>query len=949
MSPQVPTFVFTDIEASTRMWLDHPTTAAAAIALHDQILSETFEQFGGRIVKNLGDGVMAVFSDAQAAVEATAAGQRALIERESELGGAATVRMAAHSGAADARGDDLIGLEVNRCQRIMASSHGGQILVSASTAALVDARLPPDMDLVDLGEYRLPSLDDPQRIYQLTGPGLRRDFPPLDSPTTFAHNLPEELSSFVGRSQELAELDTLLRSSRLVTLTGEGGIGKSRLALRSASRLRGRFPDGVWTVDLSSVDTDTTVAAQVASSLGVRPTEGSPLDDITDHLAPLTTLVILDNCEHILSGVADLLHRVLRQCRGLTILATSRERIGLPGEVVHRVPPMKFPSPEVSVADARRCDAVQLFVERAALVAPGFRLGQANVRHVADICRRLDGVPLAIELVAAKAGAMTPDEMVGGLARNLDLLARNTHQGDRHHTLRAAALWSFRLLSDDEQHLFQALSIFRGGFDATAVGAVVQQDRSEVLAGLSSLADKSLIRREPEGARFRMLEPLRVFAAEELDRPSDRELRAGHASFFANLADEAYEARQSAVLGPWLDRLERDQDNLHAAFEWALEAGDITDALRIAIGTTVLWKQRGQGAEGRGRLERALTEHGGSLRLRARGHLAAGDLSGDIGEIDAAREHLETAHRLGRELGDRNTIAWSLARLASIPHKEGDLAAAHDLFEDALDAARSAGDDLILSHVLASLSLVVADRGDVARAKLLAEEAVTRSRTTGNAYAMADALLAAGEIGLNHGTVEDARLRVEEALDIGTREGLGTVIGWSLAYLGRASVIEGELQAGKAILEKAVEEFDRAGTPMGRPWAKRHLALVHWMMGEAGAAETILQNALEDAIAYVRPEAPLVVETLGWVLAAAAPRSAALLLGCASSHLRAMGLELAPFDSSHSATAWRTLGEALSAEERSRLWAEGATLDLGEAARAGFQREKLGAGHSRCL
>ena len=941
------TFVFTDIEASTRLWLDHPITASTAIALHDDILTGVFEQFGGRIVKNLGDGLLAAFSDPVAGIEATAAGQRGLADHAEDLGGASAVRMAVHSGVADARGEDLVGLEVNRCQRIMASAHGGQVLVSATAADLTAGRLPSDLTLVDLGEYQLPSLDEPQRIHQLAGPGLQREFPPLNSPTTSTHNLPAELSSFVGRSQELADLDKLIRSSRLVTLTGEGGIGKTRLALRSASMLRGLFRDGIWAIELSSVTTEDGVSSHVAGSLGIRPTaDGSLLDAITAHFMPLTTLLLLDNCEHVLSDVVALIVHLSRRCPGLTILATSRERIGVPGEIVHRVPPMMFPDSDVSASVAPRYDAVRLFVERANLVAPGFRLDDTNVRHVSDICRRLDGLPLAIELAAAKSASITPAEMAEGLAHNLDLLDRRGPGDDRHRTLRAAARWSVQLLDPNEQLLFTALSVFRGGFDTEAVSAVAEQKPTQALAGLSSLADKSLIRRHSTRARFEMLEPLRVFAGEELNGALAEGVHDRHALYFADLAEEAFWARESDRLGRWLDQLEADQDNIHAALERALDVGQHAVALRLATGASVLWKQRGQGAEGRRRLERALAVDGGGDSLRARGHFAAGDLAADIGEIASAREHLQTALRLGRELGDTSTTAWSLARLASIPHKEGDLATACELFEEALEAARATGDDLILSHVLASLSLVVADRGDVERAGQLADESITRSRATANTYAVADALLAAGEITLNHGSVGDARRRVEEALEIGTREGLGTVIAWSLAYLGRASVLEGELVAGRVILEKAVEEFERAGTPMGRPWAMRHLAVVHWLLGDPASAESTLRDALGDAVAYVRPEAPLVIETFGWVLAATAPRSAALLLGCATAHLRVMGLELAPFEAAHAVSARRVITEALAEEERTTLMVTGSQLDLTEAGRLAAARTDP---HSSCL
>jgi predicted ATPase/class 3 adenylate cyclase len=929
----VHTFVFTDIEGSTRLWVDHPTSASAAISLHDQILATVFERSGGRVVKNLGDGLLALFSDPQAAIEAAAVGQFELASQRDALGGAASVRMAVHSGDADIRGDDVIGLEVNRCQRIMATAHGGQVVVSAATADLIGHQPNPPLTLVDLGRYRLRDLDDPQQIYQLAGPRLQRDFPPLDSPTTHSHNLPAEMSSFVGRTEELAAIDKLVHASRLVTLTGEGGVGKTRLALKVASMLRGRFPDGIWVIDLSAAADDAEVAVQVASGIETRPSAGtSARDAVISSLAPLTTLVILDNCEHVLAGVVDLVEHLLTRGPAVNVLTTSRERIGLPGEVVHRVPPMPFPDTTVPPSAAARYDAIRLFVERAALVAPSFRLTEDNVGDVTRICAHLDGLPLAIELAAATSASLTPADMVDGLARTLDLLDRQRQDRGRHGTLRAAARWSFDLLSPPEQRLFATLSVFHGGFEPAAVAAVTDDDERGVLARLASLADKSLVRRAPESRRFRMLEPLRAFAAEQLDADATSRSRSNHARFFAGLADRAHEARDGAELGEWLDRLDSERDNLHAAFEAANEAGEDDVALRIAIGATVLWKQRGQGAEGRRRLERALSGQRIPPDLRARGHLACGDLAADIGDIEAARHHLDTALHLAQELDDTHTAAWSLARLASIPHKEGDLGAACELFEEALASARAAGDDLVLSHVLASLSLVVADRGDVVRAMALATEGVERSRATGNTYAIADALLAVGEVGLNHGDPAEARERVEEALEIGTQEGLGSVIAWSLAYLGRTHLVGSELQAARVILEKALEEFGRVGSPMGRPWVARHLALVDWWGGDNSAAEARLRLALADAVVYVVPEAPLVVEFHGWILATDSPRDAAVLLGCAGAHLGQMGLVLPRFEATHAAVARRQLSERLSASDLNRLSKKGANLGLTEAA-----------------
>lgn len=928
------TIVFTDIESSTRLWLDHPGSAAAVIELHDQIITATFEDHGGRVIKSLGDGLLAVFPNPPAAMKATAHAQQVLYERRGELAGAASVRMAIHSGPAELRDGDVIGLEVTRCQRIMSAAHGGQILVSSAARDLVGDP-PAPLGLTDLGRYRLKSLDEPEDLHQLTGPGLRRDFPPLESPTTSAHNLPAMISSFVGRVQELEVVDKLIRGSRLVTLTGEGGVGKTRLALEVASRLRGRFEDGIWLIDLEGLEPEDSVAVQVASTLDLLPTE-APTEAVVEHLANLSALVVFDNCERVTPRASRLIQEILVGSPNLRVLATSRERLAVPGEAVYRVPPMPVPDPEATPAVARRYDSVRLFAERAEMAAPGFRLTNEWMGDVVNVCRRLDGVPLAIELAAAKSGALSPDQIADGLTRRLGLLDRTDGDVGRHRSLTAAVAWSFDLLGAPEQRLFAALSVFSGGFDAASAAAMMGDDETDVWSGLASLTDKSLIRRDPATSRFRMLEPLRAFADEALARTGSRDaFRLEHARFFADVADTAYAEQIGSDLGSWLDRLDVDHGNLRSAYDWAMDAGRVDLAMRIAVGTAGLWKHRGHAGDGRRRLEAALEAGDLEDRLRARGALAAGDLAADLGDTTGARAHLETSRRLGTALGDFHTEAWSLVRLASIAHKEGDLPAATRLFEEALASGREAGDDLLLGHVLASLALLVADQGDADRARDLAVEAVQRSRATANPYAVADALLTESEISLNRGDIIAGRASASEALDRGTQEGLGDVTAWALSYLGWAAVLERDLQAGRALLEDAIERFDDVGTPMGRPWAIRHLAIGYWWAGDEAAAVATLQRGLAEAAAYVRPEAPMVLEVLGWVLADSSPETAARLLGCAETQRDSVGLTLTAFEASQREAVADLLDETLGADRAERFITDGRSLTLEEATSLG--------------
>ncbi len=926
----VRTLVFTDIEGSTRLWLEQPEIAASAVTLHDETLTAAFERHGGRVIKSLGDGVLAVFDDPAAAIRATAAGQHALAERKDQLSGAASVRMAIHVGSVEERNGDLLGLEVTRCQRIMSTAHGGQILLSS--AALETVGDPPaPFEAMDLGRYRLKSLDEPEQLFQLSGPGLARRFPPLDSVTSSAHNLPAQPSTFVGRVQELAVLDKLIRGSRLVTLTGEGGVGKTRLALEAAGRLRGEFRDGIWLVELEEVRDDALVAPQVATTLGLVSIEGSAMAAAVAHLAPRETLLVFDNCERVVPGTGDLVRRLLAAAPGLRIMTTSRERLAIPGESLYRVPPMPVPSPDSGPELAGRFDSVRLFSERAELGAPGFRLSDRTVEHVVSVCRRLDGIPLAIELAAAKVGILTIDQIATGLSDRLALLDSGRTGAGRHRTLRAAAEWSFDLLDQADQTLFLSLSVFRGGFDSAAVTAVTGKTDTDALAGLVSLADKSMVRREPGKPRFRMLEPLRHFAAERCEEVGIAQaLSASHADHFAQLADRAFTERRGADLDMWLDRLDAEHANLMAAFEWALEHDLAEIATRISLGTATLWKHRGHADEGRQRLERALARTSDGAIL-AHAHLAAGDLAADVGDTNGARRHLMESRRLGLASGDHDTEAWTLARLASIAHKEADLNSATELFMDALESARRGGNDLVLGHILASLSLLLADRGDVDRARSMAAEAVERSRSSGNPYAIADALLTESEIALNFGDQHAGRVRAGEALDLGRQVGLGDVTAWSLNYLGKASLLEGELRKARSLLEEALERFEESGTPLGRPWTLRHLAIARWLEGSTQAARSLLSIGLADATTYVLPDVPLLLEVSGWVLSRPAPEAAARLLGCAAAQRQSLGLSLPPFEAAQHESAVTAIVGQIGSRSMEAAFDQGTAMDVRKA------------------
>ena len=576
------TFLFTDIEGSTRLWEGAPEDMRRALSRHDQILRAAIEEHGGYVFSTGGDGLAAAFARPGDAVAAARQAQATLTAEPWPAGAPLRVRMGLHTGEADERGGDYFGPTVNRAARMMAVAHGGQIVVSAATAELLgEAGVP----LVDLGEHRLRDLSGPQRVFQI---GDER-FAPLRSLDSFPTNLPTTANSFVGRQEELAWVIEALQASRLVTVTGVGGVGKTRLALQVAAELLPRFPDGAWLCELASAASGDDLVQVVASSLGVslRP-EMTMVESIVDFLGPRRLLMVLDNCEHLLEGAADLAEAVLAAAPGVRVLATSREGLGVHGEQVRPLRSL----PVSHGTDGS--DAVRLFVDRARAVVPDFELDATSRPAVVEICRRLDGIPLAIELAAARVASMTPTEIAGHLDERFRLLAGGRRRAvERHQTLRAAMEWSYSLMDDQERTVFDRLGVFPASFDeAAAVGvcALGPLSRWDVIDTLASLVAKSMVGVERSGgtSRYQLLETLRHFARDQSETAGDVEdLRRRHARYFADFAEAAGSGLGSARDVEWRQRIAVEMDNLRAATAWAFDSPDPADAhlgVRILAG-----------------------------------------------------------------------------------------------------------------------------------------------------------------------------------------------------------------------------------------------------------------------------------------------------------------------------------------------------------------------------
>jgi predicted ATPase len=720
------TFLFTDIEGSTALWERDRQAMSAAVARHSVLLDAAIHAHGGIRFKTVGDAIQAAFHTAPAAIAASVDAQRALLAEDWGEIGALRVRMAVHAGEAepDERGDYLAA-PLNRLSRLLATGHGGQILLTLTVQQLARGRLPDGVTLRDLGEQRLRDLLDAEQVYQVLHPDLPATFAPLTSLNTRPHNLPRQPTPFVGREPQVDEVVALLRREdvQLVTLIGPGGTGKTRLAMQAAVELLDDFTEGVYFVPLAPVAEAQLVPSAIANALGLREEGGQPLADrLRDFLAARTVLLILDNVEHLVEA-APAVGNLLGSAPRLKVLATSRMPLHLLAEHEYPVPPLDLP-PRTSLPPLEQLskfEAVRLFIARAQAVQPGFALTNDNAPAVAEICWRLDGLPLAIELAAARVRMLSPQAMLARLEQRLPFLtggARDAPQ--RQRTLRDTIAWSYDLLQPEDQVLFRRLAVFVGGCTFDAVEAVTNPDGElDVFGGLERLFEHSLLR-QGEGLgdepRMAMLQTVREFGLEQLVASGEANpVRERHADHFAMLGDDVERAFWSRP-GPLLAVLEAEADNLRAALAWAEGRGNAATALRLGLAFGVLALQRGTPAEGREWLRRVQALGGDDLRLQARALTAIGWVALYQGDTDAAMAAAEQA--VETAAGETWILANALNLLGSTELNRGMAVAARQRFEAALVLVEgAAGAEVWAPPILMSFGLLATIQDNVVEAR----------------------------------------------------------------------------------------------------------------------------------------------------------------------------------------------------------------------------------------
>jgi len=862
------TFLFTDIEGSTRLAQQYPDAMPSLLARHYEILNQAIQTHNGFVFQIIGDAFCAAFHSASDALNAALDSQR-LLQNEAWAPAPIKVRMGIHTGAAQLTDENLYSgyTTLASSQRIMSAGHGGQILVSGVTRELVRDALPAETELLDLGEKRLKDLLRPEHLYQLNISGLITTFPPLKTLDSFNTNLPQQLTSFIGRENEITEVKQELESHRLVTLTGSGGTGKTRLSLQVAADLLDQFPHGVWFVELAPITDPDLIPQTILSTIGVQAQQGkTPIDVLKEYLHEKQTLIILDNCEHLVSASAHVVNTLLNAALRLKVLASSREAVGVKGEVSYPVPSLTLPNIKQlpTIESFSQYEAVRLFIDRALLVAPHFAVDKDNARHIAQICYRLDGIPLAIELAAARVKMLSVEQISNRLDDRFRLLTGGARTAlPRQQTLRALIDWSYNLLSEQEQVLFRRLAVFAGGWTVESAEAVCGFggiESVDVLDLLSHLVDKSLITVETNRKefRYRRLETIRQYAREKLFETEEAiQIRDRHLDYFRTLAEKAEFEIVNADQVEWLKRLQDEFTNIRTALDWSQEK-QVEDGLRLG---SAIWRfclRYGYTNEIVEKLNQLLQHPQASKRTVARAktlYMLTILAIWQSGQMDRARQIAlaEECLSIYRELGNPEGEAAGLYAMGVGHHRYGDPEALSYLLQS-LAIYRSINNKTDICDVLIVISQV---SSDPIQRRVCLKEALALSRERGDVITMAGALDNLGNLATSLGNFPEARAYFEESLELQRPLGAPGYIA-TLAYFHALAIYEGNLVQARILCDEVCALGKQTGMTQSWQylWVLVGLGYIELREGNMAQAKVIFgqsiqQNQKADRIGFV--------------------------------------------------------------------------------------------------
>jgi predicted ATPase/class 3 adenylate cyclase len=905
------TLLFTDIEGSTKLLQRSEEFYAELLADHRSMLRAAFDLHDGYEVDTEGDAFFVVFRSAKDAAAAAAAAQIALAEHSWPEGNEVRVRMGLHTGEPRLVDRAYIGLDVHRAARVMGAGHGGQVLLSHSTRNQVGDDLP----LLDLGEHRLKDLLQPEHLFQLVIKGLPSEFPALKTLGNRPTNLPAQPNPMIGRDKELGEILQILRTDdvRLLTLTGPGGAGKTRLALQIGAELLDEFRSGVFFVSLAPIaDTDLLVPT-IAQALAIREISGEdPAATLSAYLSDKQMLLVLDNFEHIV-GAAPAIAKLLQAAPELRSLVTSRERLRLSTERVYEVPPLMLPDAAQEDLDTLLgTDAIALFLARAQAVTPNFALSGENAASVVAICRRLEGLPLALELAAARIAVLSPSALLSRLSGRLALLTGGARDTDeRHQTLRNTIEWSYDLLEESDQLLFRRLAVFTDGCRLDAAEAVCNSEHGDVTAleGLQSLVDKSLFRNRPDSdgeSRFWMLETIREYSSERLAKSGEVEkIARRHAEHFLELAEQAEPDLWAQQTDLWLPRLDPEEANFRAALGWAIARGEAEVAVRLAGSLYPFWEIRARQGEAHAWLNGALALDGAvPPSCRAKALVAAGRATAWHGDLRAAIALLEEAAELSQQLGDLEGVGRCLGFIAHGLLFTGNAERAAAVLAEALDLARNTGEPHGVARALYNSAFLAIEQGDFDRACELFADSAHVVRSEG--------------------------MKLQEAM--------------CLAHLGYTCALAGNYERAAALLDEGIALFTELGETTWTQVAFRYQGLLALLDGRTDEAESLLQTSLMEG----REQAPQ-WEVAHWMEELAAVAAAkgetlrsAKLWGATDALFEKLGLATLEENRQVRERFRDEVQESPESDSRAEAWAQGHAMTLDQAVAYALTGEAVG-------
>ena len=868
------TFLFTDIEGSTKLWENVPEKMKSALQRHHEILQEAISSNGGNAFQIVGDAFCAAFPTASSAISAALAAQQNLHQEQWDLPSPIRVRMGIHTGAAErASNDSLTGgyasnHTLNRVARILSAGHGGQILLSRATKELIRDSLPADAELRDMGEHHLKNLTRPEHLFQVNSAGLPLDFLPLNTLDPTRHNLLLQLTSFIGRVREMAEVKYLLSATRLLTLIGPGGIGKTRLSIQVANELLDQYPDGAWFVELAPISDPLLLPRATAIAIGLRDEPQRPvIDMLCDYLRGKQLLLILDNCEHLVEACAQLADRLLHACPKIHILASSREAVGIAGETSYLVPSLELPDmqnlPTAMVLS--QCEAIRLFIERASAATQNFRVTDENAPSIAQICHRLDGIPLAIELAAGKTRALSTQQISQRLDDRFHLLTGGSRTAlPRHQTLRAAIEWSYNLLSANEQILFRRLSVFVNDWtleatesvcsdkDTTAGDALKTQD---ILELLTQLVNKSLVMTEERNGEVRchLLETIQQFANEKLVEVNESEsFHDRHLGYFLQLAETAEPHLIRSEQLEWLARLDSENENLRAALTWSVGKDSAELALRLAGSLGWFWDYRNYWLEGTKWLQGALSKERDiadelEKGARAKALLRIADLLLELDDLDEARNSIEESLAIYKDIGDEHGQVFAQASFGYALRRQGDYARAQSLLEQSRGTFRRLNDTWGQAYAISALATIYQNTNNHNMYKKTVEENLKLIRASGDRYLISNLLNGyANWLFYNNemDQAEDFENEAEHLLDELQAVTAGYPRVWTKA---RMAYVRGDHERAKELCIKVSMQYELLGEKNTRALALWLLGYIAMDNGDIEGAVSNLENAREIA------------------------------------------------------------------------------------------------------